>query len=95
MTDDPSTNKKMSWWEYWPVVIAVFVGQFGGLFLARWMAFHYAEAIAGFVGWTFLGLVWMRRLKPRFGIPRWAVPLIMGTAMALILGLMSYLFPWR
>jgi hypothetical protein len=86
---------KLVWWQYWPVIMAVFVSQFGGLFLARWMPSYYAVAMAAFVGWAFAGVIWIRTFTPRFGVPRWAIPLVMGLSVGLVMGVLHYLFPLR
>ena len=84
-----------SWWKWWPSFVAGFCGPLLGLFLARWLPFHFAIGIAFFVLWFPAGLFMTRRSTPKWGVPGWVVALLAGAASGICVGLLSYFFPWR
>jgi hypothetical protein len=65
-----------------------------GFALKRWLPFHFAIGIGGFVGWFVAGLIFGRHTPPRYGIPVGLAASIIGIATGLSVGLLSYYFPW-
>jgi uncharacterized membrane protein YjjP (DUF1212 family) len=82
-----------SWRKWWPFFVAGFCGPLLGFFLARWLPFHFAMGIGGFVAWTAAGVVFARRSAPKWGVPGWLAVVIAGAAGGLTVGVLWFLFP--
>jgi O-antigen/teichoic acid export membrane protein len=86
-----SQQTKLEWWQYWPIAVGVATSQVGASLLGHWMSIHLAAGVAGFIGWSLVPLIWLSRLRRRYGIPRWAIPVVMGLAMGAMMAMFSYL----
>ncbi len=95
MTVELGVLRKGSWWIFWPVFVAGFVGPLLGNLLARWLPFYFAIGVAFFGAWFFVGLIFARRSRPKYGIPRWLVPILTGLGAGLGAGVMAYYIPWK
>jgi uncharacterized membrane protein YjjP (DUF1212 family) len=95
MTVESEVRQKGSWWIFWPVFVAGLLGQLLASVLGRRMPFHFANGIAAFLTWIFVGLIFVRRWPPKYGIPAWLAPILIGLAAGLAAGVLAYLFPWR
>ena len=84
-----------TWWKYWPVAVAGFFGPLIGFFLARWLPFYFAIGIATFVAWMFVGVVFVRRSQPKWGLPRWLAVILIGVGPGLCAGLLTFFLPWK
>jgi hypothetical protein len=93
------TTEAEGQWEYWwangwPGGLGTILMMSGGMLLKRWMPLHFALGIAGLVGWFGVGLIYVRRSPPQYGMPRWVAATATGLAGGLSVGLLSYFFPF-
>jgi hypothetical membrane protein len=75
--------------------VAGFFGPLLGLFLARWLPFHFAIGVSFFLLWFFAGLILSRRSKLRWGTPAWLAALITGAAAGICGAILSFFFNWN
>jgi hypothetical protein len=93
MPAEAGVTRKGSWWSFWPCFVAGLVGPWFGNVLTRWMPAYWATGVAASTVWFLVGAILMRGIKPRFGIPRWLAPILIGAGAGLSAALLSYYFP--
>jgi hypothetical protein len=57
------------------------------------MPAYWAAGVAHSIVWFFVGVMLLRRIEPRFGLPRWLAQILMGAGAGLTAALLAYYFP--
>jgi len=95
MTVELGVLRQGSWWKYWPCFAAALVGPLLANLLARWLPFHFAIGVAFFAAWFFVGVIFARRWRPKYDVPRWLVAILTGAGAGLCAGVLAYYIPLK
>ena len=95
MTVELGVLREGSWWKYWPCFAAGFFGPLLTNVLARWLPFHFAAGVAFFAVWFLAGLIFARRVPPKYGVPGWLASILAGAAAGVTGGVFAYYIPWK
>jgi hypothetical protein len=95
VTTESKVSRSAAWWKYWPAFVGGFCGPLLSAVLARRLPFHFAVGLAFFTVWFLVGLIFVRRSPPKWGLPGWFGALLAGLGAGICGGVLSYFFPWR